>query len=171
MFPEYAFSFSQDKCIQCNGCEAACKIWRNVEVGAKWRRVENIWHGEYPKIKCSSASVACMHCADPLCMAVCPEGAIQKSTQDGIVTVDPYKCTGCKLCLYVCPFDIPQFGADQKMQKCDLCIDTVKLENGEKPPCVETCPTSALQIVKMDMMEKIDQEIRFFTISRHTDKP
>ena len=29
----------------------ACKNWRNIEMGVKYRRVDSIWHGHYPTVK------------------------------------------------------------------------------------------------------------------------
>jgi Fe-S-cluster-containing dehydrogenase component len=43
----------------------------------------------------------------------------------------------------VCPFGVPQFGAEGKMQKCDLCVDLVT--QGKEPACVATCPAEALR--------------------------
>jgi anaerobic dimethyl sulfoxide reductase subunit B (iron-sulfur subunit) len=68
LMSEYGISYIKENCIQCHGCEVACKGWRNVELGVRWRRVENIWQGSYPEVKNISASVACMHCADPVCV-------------------------------------------------------------------------------------------------------
>jgi anaerobic dimethyl sulfoxide reductase subunit B (iron-sulfur subunit) len=44
----------------------------------------------------------------------------------------------------VCPYNAPQFGAEEnpKMQKCNLCID--RLAEGMKPACVDACPMEAL---------------------------
>jgi anaerobic dimethyl sulfoxide reductase subunit B (iron-sulfur subunit) len=95
-----------------------------------------------------------MHCAEPACVNACPVQAISKRGEDGIVIVDRGKCIGCKACLKACAFGAPQFGADGKMQKCDMCFDRADL-NKEFPPCIETCPTKALQFVKMDQKEKI----------------
>lgn len=153
MSNEYGFSFTKDKCIQCYGCEVACKSWRNAEFGIRKRRVYNIWSGQYPEVKNASASVACMHCADPACVKACPVEALKKRPEDGIVVVDRDKCIGCKTCLKECPFGAPQFGADKKMQKCDLCVSELDLGK-DMPPCVETCPTKALQLGKMDRAEK-----------------
>jgi len=158
MSGQYGFSFDREKCIQCHGCQVACKSWRGVEILVNWRRVENIWHGSYPNVTCSSASVACMHCADPPCVAECPEEAMEKRAEDGIVVVDRDKCTGCQTCLEVCPFDVPQFGTDDKMQKCDLCVSEIDLGRGEQPPCVETCSTATLQVVRLDKLEKVAAE-------------
>jgi len=154
MSTQFGFSFAKDRCVQCYGCEVACKSWREAELGVRWRRVHNIWQGRYPKVKNLSASVSCMHCAEPACVNACPVQAISKRGEDGIVIVDRGKCIGCKACLKACAFGAPQFGADGKMQKCDMCFDRADL-NKEFPPCIETCPTKALQFVKMDQKEKI----------------
>jgi Fe-S-cluster-containing dehydrogenase component len=153
MSTEHGISFLKEKCIQCHGCEIACKSWRDVESGVRWRRVDNIWHGTYPDVKSTSASIGCMHCADPACIEVCPEDAIKKRPEDGIVVVDQDACSGCQACLEACPFDVPQFGADGTMQKCDLCLDTIDM-NSETPPCVTTCPTHALIFGTMNTKEK-----------------
>jgi len=145
---EYGFFFDQAKCIQCHGCELACKTWRNLEVGIRWREVKIIWVGDFPEVKNLSLSLACIHCHDPQCLNACPEAAISKRPEDGIVVVDPELCTGCQACLAVCPIDAPQYGSDGKMQKCDMCYRQVDLKT-LVPPCVASCPTAALQIGPM----------------------
>jgi anaerobic dimethyl sulfoxide reductase subunit B len=157
MSTQYGFSFAKDRCVQCYGCEVACKSWRGAEASIRWRRVSNIWYGRYPNVKNASASVSCMHCADPACVKTCPVNAIKKRAEDGIVVVDRDKCIGCKACLKSCPFGAPQFGADKKMQKCDMCMNEIDLSK-EVPPCADTCPTKALQLGKMDIKEKITKE-------------
>lgn len=140
---QYTFSFQKERCVQCHACELACKSWRNVELGVRWRWVENIWEGKYPDVRSSSKSVACLHCADPACAEACPVGAIEKRRENGVVIVDRDKCTGCRACAEACPYDIPRFGADGTMQKCDMCVFEDDLGPGG-PPCVVTCPTRAL---------------------------
>jgi len=157
MSVELGISYIKEKCIQCHACEVACKSWRVVELGVRWRRVDRIWKGRYPEVKNISASVACMHCVEPVCVEVCPEGAISKRDEDGIVVVDMDKCIGCQTCLEECPFEAPSFGMDGKMQKCDMCFNEIDLKT-ESPPCVETCPTKALVFGKMNEQEKISLE-------------
>jgi anaerobic dimethyl sulfoxide reductase subunit B (iron-sulfur subunit) len=131
-----------ENCVQCHACEVACKSMNNIEPGLKWRMVFDFWEGQFPKVSNRSISFACLHCASPPCEAVCPTGAICKRTEDGIVTVDTNKCIGCHSCLMACPFGIPRFGRDGRMQKCHLCLD--RLNNGHEPACVATCPAEAL---------------------------
>lgn len=157
MSPQYGISFIQDNCIQCHGCEVACKSWRSVELGVAWRRVKHIWSGNYPLTKNISASVACMHCLDPVCVEICPESAIKKRAESGIVEIERDKCTGCQTCYEECPIQAPQFGMDGKMQKCDMCIETIDL-TVDKPPCVKTCPTEALLFAKATLEEKKSME-------------
>jgi anaerobic dimethyl sulfoxide reductase subunit B (iron-sulfur subunit) len=147
---ELGFVFHKEKCIQCLGCEGACKVWRSTEPGIKWRRVLNLWQGEYPDVKCSAMSVACHHCAEPACVGACPVTAIRK-TEDGPVLVDRDLCTGCRACHDACPYGVPQFGADGLMQKCDMCAAGTGIST---PPCVHTCPTGALEFQKLSVSLK-----------------
>jgi anaerobic dimethyl sulfoxide reductase subunit B len=163
MSTEYGFSFAKDKCTQCFGCQVACKVWRKSEFGVEWRRIHKLWSGSFPNVKLASASVSCMHCAEPVCAGVCPVNAIRKRPEDGIVVVDRNKCIGCKACSKACPYGAPQFGADGKMQKCDMCLNEVDLSK-EAPPCAGTCPTKALQVSRMDTKEKITKETQILRL-------
>ena len=149
---EYIIHFVPENCIQCLGCETACKSWRELPHGIQYRRVFNLWEGNYPKVKSSSISIACLHCIDPECMHACPVNAISKSEKDGRVLVDETVCIGCKACTDACPFDVPQFGNANIMQKCDLCLDQPLA--GGVPPCVDTCPGKALMLIEITPAEK-----------------
>ncbi len=162
---ELGFLFHADACIQCLGCESACKVWRNVETGVRWRRVENVWHGRYPSVTCSSVSIACLHCVEPDCVSVCAFDALEKG-EDGLVRVDHDKCTGCRACLTACAYHVPQFGADGLMQKCDQCADT---RGDAMPPCVQSCPTGALELTPMTSDAKSAEQLRTLSL-RHPNK-
>ena len=88
-------------------------------------------------------------------MKVCPVKAISKN-EKGIVLVDSEKCIGCKLCQKACPYDIPVFGKDKKMQKCDMCAGIMPEE--QQSPCVRMCPTRALKRVMVSVEEKQKME-------------
>ena len=153
---EYLIRFIPENCTQCYGCETACKSWRDLPYGIKYRRVMNIWNGIYPKVKSSSLSIACLHCAEPACMAACPAEAISKNEKNGRVLVVESLCIGCKACSDACPFGVPQFGENDIMQKCDLCFGQ-ELADAD-PPCIDTCPGKALTLVEVTREEKISQE-------------
>ena len=137
------FYYDQTRCIACRTCELACKTANAVERGVSWRRITEEWTGAYPNTTRTFFSLACMHCAQPACVAACPTGAIEKRPGDGIVLVNRDLCTGadgCRACVAACPYGVPQFGADGLMQKCDYCTAL-----GREPACTQACPVNALR--------------------------
>ena len=150
MAEQYGFYFDADRCIMCHTCELACKSTHDVEPGVQWRKVVEIWEGEFPDVSRTFVSLSCLHCAEPPCVDVCPNGAITKRSEDGIVIVDRDECTGCGECFYACPYQVPQFGADGLMQKCDFC-----LEQGKEPACTAPCPADALSFGTMDELSRM----------------
>jgi hypothetical protein len=55
------------------------------------------------------------------------------------------RCLRCEgMCLVACPYDVPQFGAEDnpKMQKCDFCLQ--EWEEGKQPICVRSCTMRAM---------------------------
>ena len=63
------FLCDAERCIECNACVTACKNEHEVPWGINRRRVVTIQDGKPGE---RSISVACMHCSDAPCMAVCP---------------------------------------------------------------------------------------------------
>jgi anaerobic dimethyl sulfoxide reductase subunit B (iron-sulfur subunit) len=149
---QYGFDFDPARCVQCHACEVACKTLHRVEWGVRWRRVVTVWRGRFPLVTSRGVSFSCLHCGNPPCEAACPRGAITKRPEDGIVMVDREKCFGCHLCLIACSFGVPQFGADGKMQKCDLCLELVT--QGEEPACVATCPAETLRFGTLEELSE-----------------
>ena len=157
MKPEYKIAFDAERCMSCYGCVTACKVWRERPHGINCRRIERLWindGGRMPRLR--FASVNCQHCADPACVSICVMNALTKN-EDGIVMFDESKCVGCRECLRVCQFSVPQYLDSRKMVKCDLCAGRFDMEK-EEPPCVATCPTRALKLVRMTPEEKAKDE-------------
>src|SRR5689334_24681848 len=63
------FLCDADRCIECNACVTACKNEHEVPWGINRRRVVTINDGKPGE---RSISMACMHCTDAPCAAVCP---------------------------------------------------------------------------------------------------
>ena len=99
------FICDAERCIECNGCTTACKSEHEVPWGVNRRRLVTVNDG-LPGER--SISVACMHCTDAPCMAVCPVDCFYR-TEDQIVLHDKDLCIGCGYCFYACPFGAPQF--------------------------------------------------------------
>ena len=117
------FLCDADRCIECNACVTACKNENEVPWGINRRRVVTINDGKPGE---RSVSMACMHCTDAPCAAVCPVNCFF-STADGVVLHSKDLCIGCGYCFYACPFGAPQypqlsnFGSRGKMDKCTYC--------------------------------------------------
>ncbi len=158
MTDEYGFVFNKNLCIQCNGCEGACAVYRDVPTG-HFRRVKTVWQGRFPDVSRAARMLSCCHCLEPACIPVCPVTAIAKQP-GGIVTVDADICIGCEACSDACPVDAPRFNAAGKMEKCDMCLGRVDF-GADRPPCVATCPTGALSWKKMTVEEKRSGEAAF----------
>ena len=150
-----------ERCTECNGCVTACKNENDVPWGVNRRRVVTIDDGNPGE---RSLSVACMHCSDAPCAAVCPVD-IFYTTKDGVVLHDKDLCIGCGYCFFACPFGAPQFPSDGafgnrgKMDKCTFCAGgplpdgsaeekrlygANRLAEGKLPICAEMCSSKAL---------------------------
>ena len=75
--------------------------------------------------------------------------------EDGLVVIDPAKCTGCKLCPDSCPYDAIYFNEDLNMaQKCTGCAHL--LDDGwDVPRCVDACPTGALSFAEESELQNL----------------
>jgi formate dehydrogenase iron-sulfur subunit len=169
------FLCDAQRCIECNGCVTACKNENEVPWGVNRRRVVTINDGQPGE---RSMSVACMHCSDAPCAAVCPVDCFY-TTDDGVVLHDKDICIGCGYCFYACPFGAPQFprdgafGTRGKMDKCTFCAGgplpdnsaeeyakygSNRLAEGKLPLCAEMCATKALLAGDGDVVADIYRE-------------
>ena len=94
------FLCDADRCIECNACVTACKNEHEVPWGINRRRVVTINDGKPGE---RSISMACMHCTDAPCAAVCPVNCFY-TTADAVVLHSKDLCIGCGYCFYACPF-------------------------------------------------------------------
>jgi anaerobic dimethyl sulfoxide reductase subunit B (iron-sulfur subunit) len=146
-----AFYFDSNACSGCKTCQIACKDKNNLPVGMNWRRVYEITGGGWKRsgaawisdVIAYNISISCNHCEKPVCLEACPAKAIEKA-ENGIVTIDPEKCMGCKYCAWTCPYSALQYDEERGvMTKCDMCLDYVS--QGKNPACVDACPARAFE--------------------------
>jgi Fe-S-cluster-containing dehydrogenase component len=146
-----------EECVGCHSCQVACKDEHSGNDWMPYARPQPVWgqfwnymeehvRGTVPRVKVDWVNVRCNHCDDPGCMAACPYDAISKRG-DGLVIIDPLKCTGCKLCIEGCPYGNVWFNEDFKVaQKCTGCAHL--LDRGwpiTEPRCVDACRSTALR--------------------------
>ncbi len=155
------FYIDVKRCIECGGCEVACKNENNVPPGIARIRVVTINEGEPGE---TNVAIPCMHCSKAPCVAVCPVDALYHRP-DGIVALNKETCIGCGYCLYACPFGAPQFpkgsafGSRGVMDKCTYCAGgpevafsdrerrlygSNRIAEGKLPMCASICATKAL---------------------------
>jgi len=142
---QYAFEVDLDACSGCKACVAACHNLNGLDAVEQWRSV-GLLHGgsdELPVLQ--HVTTACHHCIDPACLTGCPVMAYDKDPITGIVRHLDDQCIGCQYCVFMCPYDVPQYSpARGIVRKCDMCHD--RLAVGEAPACVQSCPSGAIRI-------------------------
>ncbi|MFC2158420.1 DMSO/selenate family reductase complex B subunit [Acidobacteriota bacterium] len=165
MAKQRGFYFNSSTCSGCKACQMACKDKNDLEAGVIWRRVYEITGGGWekkgeawiPGVYAYNLSISCNHCSNPLCMSSCPNSAVIRG-EEGIVTIDPERCMGCRYCEWACPYGAPQFDGEKGiMTKCDLCADY--LSQDRMPACVAACPQRALD---SDDIEKLKKKYKSF---------
>ena len=99
------------------------------------------------------APVACRHCDEPLCVAACMSGCMQKDVSTGVVTNIGHeqKCVGCWMCIMACPYGVinPAYDLETvntflfgQSRKCDFCPDR------NSPACVDSCPQLCIEVTE-----------------------
>ncbi len=154
--PQYGFYFDQSCCTGCKTCSVACKNLNGLPPGPlKYLRVYEYEKGSFPDIRLHYRWIPCYHCEQPSCIDACPVDAIYKEDKYGAVLIDQEACTGCRQCYELCPYGAPVFESDAPdvpAQKCNMCID--RLEQGENPQCVMSCPTRALDFGTLESLQQ-----------------
>jgi tetrathionate reductase subunit B len=161
------FVIDINKCNGCHNCQIVCKDehvgndWTPIakpqpDIGQFWIELTERVRGTVPKVKVAYRPNLCMHCDNAPCMDACKyEGALYKR-DDGLVIVNPEKCTGCRLCVDACPYEgVLWFNEDLNIaQKCTGCAHL--LDDGWKEPrCADACPNLAIRFMDEKEAKKL----------------
>ncbi len=99
--------------------------------------------GQYPNAYFFYMPRVCNFCAKPSCVEACPNAAMYKRDDFGVVLRDENLCQGSQRCAQACPYKKIYFDAVRKTsQHCIGCFP--RLEHGVAPTCVRQCPGRAM---------------------------
>ena len=159
-----------DLCVNCHNCVLATKDEHigndfpgysaaQTSPGIDTVRVEKHSRGSGTQVELTYVPRMCSHCDDAPCLKADKGGALRKR-EDGIVLLDP-KAANSPEVQSLCPFGMIRW--DEVAGVAHLwTFDAHLLDAGWKAPrCVQACPTSALEAVKLEddaMARKVSEE-------------
>lgn len=165
---QFRFAVNLDQCFGCKACVTSCHHQNGLEEGEVWREVGLLAESrpspllpviDHAKVQFGPDAVespakintrqhltsACHHCVEPACLYACPTNAYEKDETTGVVWHLDDQCFGCQYCVMACPYEVPKYSPSKGIvRKCDMCRG--RLEDGEAPACVQSCPTEAISI-------------------------
>jgi Fe-S-cluster-containing dehydrogenase component len=159
-----------EKCEDCNNCFLSCKDehvdneWPGYSAsqplhGQRWMNIMRKERGQYPLIDVAYRPTPCMHCDNAPCIKAGKDGAVYKR-DDGIVIIDPFKAKGQESIVNACPYKVIWWNKEKEIpQKCTLCAHLLD-QGWQKTRCVQSCPTGALSLLKIEDREMIEMAER-----------
>jgi ethylbenzene hydroxylase subunit beta/complex iron-sulfur molybdoenzyme family reductase subunit beta len=124
---------------------------RKVEGSRSWGMNwdEDEGGGEYPNAYFFYLPRMCNHCTVPACLEACPNDALWKREEDGLVLRDEDACRGAQQCARACPYKKIYFNRARGVsQQCMGCFP--RIEQGVAPACVRQCPGRAAFVGFLD---------------------
>jgi ethylbenzene hydroxylase subunit beta/complex iron-sulfur molybdoenzyme family reductase subunit beta len=143
------WKFNYDEVLR-GGKGRAAHLHKNEgshEWGMNWDEDEG--GGEFPNSYLFYLPRLCNHCTHPACLEACPNDAIFKRAEDGLVLRDEDACQGSRECAAACPYKKIYFNRERgTSQHCIGCFP--RIDAGVAPACVRQCPGRAAFIGFLD---------------------
>jgi tetrathionate reductase subunit B len=165
-----AFTIDMGKCTGCYCCQLACKDehvgndWGSYskaqpDTGQFWGKLNEYVRGQVPQVKMSFVFIPCQHCVDAPCVSDCPVDDACYTREDGLIVINPNKCTGCALCVTSCPYGVIYFNQDLNIaQKCTGCAHLVDAGVNYSPRCADACPHEAIKFGDESSLDRTGTE-------------
>ena len=123
----------------------------NPKWGPNWD--EDLGGGEYPNCYYFYLPRLCNQCTHPPCVEACPQDAMIKREEDGVVLILEEKCRASGPCGYecsrACPYKVIYTNSvNQQGQMCNFCLP--RYERGVAPACLRQCPGRTIRIGYLD---------------------
>ena len=113
----YGMVIDLDRCDGCGACTIACAVENNVPPateranernGVSWLRVQRLEAPGDPRA--AFVPLMCQQCGEKTpCVSVCPQNAVERDPDSGIVAQVPARCLGCRYCMAACPYHARSF--------------------------------------------------------------
>ena len=148
-----------ESCVGCKQCALSCSFIKEQSFSLEKARNRILWVHSTNMFM----PIICQHCERPLCLDVCPTGALSRNEYSGAIVIDHERCNGCKACVGVCPLGAMIWDADRGcVMKCDLC--------GGDPECVKHCLYGALSWVEADETAMSQKESAIHSLTEVLNK-
>ena len=114
----YGMVVDLDRCTGCGACTIACAVENNVpppaerateRTGVVWLRVDEVEDQRPGGGRSVFVPMPCQQCDAPPCEAVCPQRAVEKDPETGVVGQIPDRCLGCLYCMAACAYHARSF--------------------------------------------------------------